>query len=134
MTREIASSTQGDAAPAAARPARRRWRPTIAVALIFGFGLIVLVAVSSVMWVALGTAQKNTVTLLRTTADVAVARLIDQITIHLRAARSPSEFLAEMIGSGEIGATRSEDRRVGHACVSTCCSRWPPYHYTQQKT
>src|SRR3546814_9723222 len=91
MTREIASSTQGDAAPAAARPARRRWRPTIAVALIFGFGLIVLVAVSSVMWVALGTAQKNTVTLLRKTADVAVARLIDQITIHPGAARSQSE-------------------------------------------
>src|SRR3546814_17901764 len=104
MTREIASSTQGDAAPAAARPARRRWRPTIAVALIFGFGLIVLVAVSSVMWVALGTAQKNTVTLLRKPADVAVARLIDQLTIHLGASRSQSEFPAEMIGRGGLGA------------------------------
>src|SRR3546814_16714645 len=24
--------------------------------------------------------------------------------------------------------TRSEERRVGKACVSTCRSRWPPYH------
>src|SRR3546814_14550809 len=24
---------------------------------------------------------------------------------------------------------RSEERRVGKACVSTCRSRWSPYHY-----
>src|SRR3546814_16332492 len=30
---------------------------------------------------------------------------------------------------GEIGvpAKRSEERRVGHGCVSTCKSRWSPY-------
>src|SRR3546814_18532776 len=31
-----------------------------------------------------------------------------------------------------IGATsrrRSEERRVGKECVSTCRSRWSPYHY-----
>src|SRR3546814_17370174 len=27
------------------------------------------------------------------------------------------------------GAYRSEERRVGKACVSTCRSRWSPYHY-----
>src|SRR3546814_2945049 len=43
------------------------------------------------------------------TADVAVAQLIDQITIHLGAARSQSEFLAEMIGRGEIGAKDREN-------------------------
>src|SRR3546814_12152066 len=25
--------------------------------------------------------------------------------------------------------SRSEERRVGKACVSTCRSRWSPYHY-----
>src|SRR3546814_10085236 len=29
--------------------------------------------------------------------------------------------------SGE-GGERSEERRVGNACVSTCRSRWSPYH------
>src|SRR3546814_19242210 len=29
-------------------------------------------------------------------------------------------------------AYRSEERRVGQECVSTCRSRWSPYHY--QKT
>src|SRR3546814_17863018 len=32
-------------------------------------------------------------------------------------------------GSGTGGApTRSEERRVGKECVSTCRSRWSPYH------
>src|SRR3546814_19342561 len=28
----------------------------------------------------------------------------------------------------EIGVVRSEERRVGKECVSTCRSRWSPYH------
>src|SRR3546814_20724364 len=28
---------------------------------------------------------------------------------------------------------RSEERRVGKECVSTCRSRWPPYHSTKQQ-
>src|SRR3546814_18388118 len=28
---------------------------------------------------------------------------------------------------------RSEERRVGKACVSTCSSRWSPYPYTKTK-
>src|SRR3546814_14686791 len=30
--------------------------------------------------------------------------------------------------ASEIGATRSEERRVGKECVSTCRSRWSPSH------
>src|SRR3546814_16164034 len=28
--------------------------------------------------------------------------------------------------------TRSEERRVGKECVSTCRSRWEPYHYKKK--
>src|SRR3546814_19609510 len=28
---------------------------------------------------------------------------------------------------------RSEERRVGKECVSTCRSRWSPYHYNKNK-
>src|SRR3546814_12930535 len=31
-------------------------------------------------------------------------------------------------------AVRSEERRVGKECVSTCRSRWSPYHYTKNTT
>src|SRR3546814_16782091 len=33
-------------------------------------------------------------------------------------------------GGGGGGGGRSEERRVGKECVSTCRSRWSPYHYT----
>src|SRR3546814_9120292 len=43
-----------------------------------------------------------------------------------------SDRIAQMVGSGLLTfidrATRSEERRVGKECVSTCRSRWSPYH------
>src|SRR3546814_10726281 len=37
--------------------------------------------------------------------------------------------------SGILGdSSRSEERRVGQECVSTCRSRWSPYHYTTKST
>src|SRR3546814_19743620 len=45
------------------------------------------------------------------------------------------EDVADPEGGGIVGATaglsakyRSEERRVGKECVSTCRSRWSPYH------
>src|SRR3546814_16502771 len=37
-------------------------------------------------------------------------------------------------GSGLVKAQaeRSEERRVGKECVSTCRSRWSPYHYKKK--
>src|SRR3546814_10275046 len=34
----------------------------------------------------------------------------------------------EMHGSPTLACIRSEERRVGKECVSTCRSRWSPYH------
>ena len=33
-----------------------------------------------------------------------------------------------LAANGRIGGSRSEERRVGKECVSTCRSRWSPYH------
>src|SRR3546814_14523016 len=33
----------------------------------------------------------------------------------------------------ELGGDRSEERRVGKECVSTCRSRWSAYHYKKKK-
>src|SRR3546814_11615421 len=44
---------------------------------------------------------------------------------------APSVFIdvAEQSGLIEtIGPARSDERRVGKECVSTCRSRWSPYH------
>src|SRR3546814_21065606 len=32
-----------------------------------------------------------------------------------------------------LGYSRSEERRVGKECVSTCRSRWSPYNYKKNK-
>src|SRR3546814_5842579 len=41
-------------------------------------------------------------------------------------------LLLELLGTGQCGLAprpvRSEERRVGKECVSTCRSRWSPYH------
>src|SRR3546814_11643204 len=35
---------------------------------------------------------------------------------------------ADRLGIAEFNFFRSEERRVGKECVSTCRSRWSPYH------
>src|SRR3546814_11831360 len=43
-----------------------------------------------------------------------------QIALHMSAAL--------VVGEGWQSFVRSEERRVGKECVSTCRSRWSPYH------
>src|SRR3546814_12894071 len=50
----------------------------------------------------------------------ALLRGIDQGAEHDQA---PGEFLPQVAGQ----LLRSEERRVGEECVSTCRSRWSPY-------
>src|SRR3546814_13247409 len=45
----------------------------------------------------------------------------------------PEALTREAVGEAGV-AERSEERRVGNECVSTCRSRWPPYHSKKKKT
>src|SRR3546814_2849413 len=49
---------------------------------------------------------------------------------RLALCRTPAETLGEQRPDG----SRSEERRVGQECVSTCRSMWPPYPHTKQIT
>src|SRR3546814_12691091 len=40
----------------------------------------------------------------------------------------PLVTVSPHVASPTLARTRSEERRVGKACVSTCRSRWSPYH------
>src|SRR3546814_9683908 len=44
------------------------------------------------------------------------------------ALRTPDRFRSVSAFSPIAAPTRSEERRVGKECVSTCRSRWSPYH------
>src|SRR3546814_15236389 len=56
------------------------------------------------------------------TARVRVRRVYpaEEVKVALRAGRSPTRV--------QMASARSEERRVGKECVSTCRSRWSPYH------
>src|SRR3546814_1866255 len=47
----------------------------------------------------------------------------------VRVGADVGEYLGERVGSQRCyDHRRSEERRVGKECVSTCRSRWSPYH------
>src|SRR3546814_17458982 len=51
------------------------------------------------------------------------------LQFHLRHEVPHLEFLSRLFAkTGPAFVQRSEERRVGKACVSTCRSRWSPYH------
>src|SRR3546814_12123955 len=53
---------------------------------------------------------------------------------HLRLLRIVVQFVDHAIDVvRQTLAQRSEERRVGKECVSTCRSRWSPYHKTNKK-
>src|SRR3546814_20262917 len=64
------------------------------------------------------------------------AVLVDHTTVSAKIARRLAEEAASKgllavdapVSGGQAGAERSAERRVGKECVSTCRSRWSPYH------
>src|SRR3546814_16528298 len=42
-------------------------------------------------------------------------------------------FAVQAAAGADLTLLRSEERRVGKECVSTCRSRWTPYHFKKKK-
>src|SRR3546814_11354446 len=51
---------------------------------------------------------------------------------HHQSGDQPKPYLVLLADAGHGPRPRSEERRVGKECVSTCRSRWSPYHYTKK--
>src|SRR3546814_16088047 len=65
--------------------------------------------------------------------DIRIAVLVDgkcvgQFYRERFAGRTWRDSILEMNDGPRIRGMRSEERRVGKECVSTCRSRWSPYH------
>src|SRR3546814_7676096 len=54
--------------------------------------------------------------------------VVEFVQLRFRLANGRKVFLAPLQFLLISGLYRSEERRVGKACVSTCRSRWSPYH------
>src|SRR3546814_13348278 len=52
---------------------------------------------------------------------------------HMLVSLGAAIFVLVPLQSGMQVADRSEERRVGQECVSTCRSRWSPYHSKKNK-
>src|SRR3546814_11915211 len=65
---------------------------------------------------------------IRTMARLMMSALVPWIGALIAARSAP--WRSCWIGAVMRG--RSEARRVGNECVSTCRSRWSPYHYTKK--
>src|SRR3546814_11146290 len=64
--------------------------------------------------------------------------LIDEIRTGRAADERRPKFqrvggIKVQVQAGKQKGARSEERRVGKECVSTCRSRWSPYHYKKKK-
>src|SRR3546814_11948493 len=55
-------------------------------------------------------------------ADIVAALIREGVAVHAFNQRDLAGIL------GMVRTLRSEERRVGKECVSTCRSRWSPYH------
>src|SRR3546814_18371576 len=65
-------------------------------------------------------------------------RPVSAAILHVRVEEEAVEVVADVVMMLDVGARpalavdradpRSEERRVGKECVSTCRSRWSPYH------
>src|SRR3546814_12568012 len=82
-------------------------------------------------------------------ALVLVARHVDEVDHHQAAEVADAHLAGDFLGrlqvgverrlldvaalGGARGVDRSEERRVGKECVSTCGSRWWPYHEKKKK-
>src|SRR3546814_19622472 len=51
-----------------------------------------------------------------------------------RSSRAGTRCSCTSTPNGSPSRVRSEERRVGKECVSTCSSRWSPYHYKTKKS
>src|SRR3546814_20964342 len=87
-------------------------------------------------------AQAQTVTMITAAVDE-TALAADSMSATISAIRPDTDVVASEIAALERGFSsvegklatlreRSEERRVGKECVSTCRSRWSPFHYKKK--
>src|SRR3546814_16877657 len=57
---------------------------------------------------------------------------LGQRAAHDSRGEAASRLTGERDALDSDGPTRSEERRGGKECVSTCRPRWSPYHYKQK--
>src|SRR3546814_20393743 len=70
--------------------------------------------------------------LLRVEHEVAAVGAVQGTGLDQGKVGNESAHFRAMLDEADQLGQRSEERRVGNECVSTCRSRWSPYHYKKK--
>src|SRR3546814_12439628 len=106
------------------------WRSPLAATLV---AIGALLGLLGIMWARSAKFPLINVALLRLPAvnRVAIVQLLSGFGTFATFVAVPVMIQAPTASGGlglDASASRSEERRVGKECVSTCRSRWSPYH------
>ncbi|WP_020590725.1 adenylate/guanylate cyclase domain-containing protein [Kiloniella laminariae] len=76
------------------------WRPSIAVALSFGFGGITMLALAIVIWLSLHTARDNTFSLTREITEISFGSIRSHLDNKLNTAANQVAYMANLVEQG----------------------------------
>jgi adenylate cyclase len=88
---------------------RKRLKPSITTALVFGFGALIVVGMVVVLAISMWSAQKNTRSLLADNARLAMLSLIRETRRQLNPVMSTNAYVAELINAKRIDTDDAED-------------------------
>ncbi len=80
----------------------KRQGVSLTITLAVSISLLVLIAVVSVLGLGLVSGTRNTMSLLREQAELAVASMVDKVSTHLGAARNQLVFVSSLIENGKV--------------------------------
>ncbi|WP_417430972.1 adenylate/guanylate cyclase domain-containing protein [Kiloniella sp.] len=79
---------------------KKHWRPSIAMALSFGFGGMTMIALAIVIWLSFDTAKDNTYALTQEVTEVSFGSIRSHLDNNLNAAASQVTYMAELVHQG----------------------------------
>ncbi|WP_085907528.1 adenylate/guanylate cyclase domain-containing protein [Kiloniella majae] len=79
---------------------KKHWRPSIAMALSFGFGSMTMIALAIVIWLSFDTARDNTFALTREVTEVTFGSIRSHLDNNLNAAASQVVYMSDLVEQG----------------------------------
>ncbi|WP_419903349.1 adenylate/guanylate cyclase domain-containing protein [Kiloniella sp.] len=79
---------------------KQHWRPSLAMALSFGFGGMTMVALAIVIWLSFDTAKDNTFALTQEVTEISFGSIRSHIDNNLTAAARQVTYMADLVEQG----------------------------------
>ncbi|WP_053005625.1 adenylate/guanylate cyclase domain-containing protein [Kiloniella spongiae] len=104
---------------------KKHWRPSIAMALSFGFGSMTMIALAIVIWLSFDTARDNTFALTREVTEVTFGSIRSHLDKNLNAAARQVTYMADLI---EHGLLDPDDEKAITQTIKGALAATPQVH------